>query len=657
MTVRYCGQSAMANASTRRFRLKNGNGSVETLTGTYLNSGSIGEVFQLQNGIEVVKVYKNVTSKEKERVLQLAPKVQAMLAAPPAHQSIQHDGASIVQIAWPQRILLDEHDQIIGFTMRTVDFHNTISIYSLTTESSRARQGLRKDWTFRVSAARNLCAMINYVRQAGHLVVDFNPDNFRLHKNAGWITLIDCDGFAIRSGTQIIPAEAAHPDAVASEFRDPKSPSDFACDLFDDKQVRFGLAVLLFQLFNNGNLPTAGRHCSSNEPTGVSERIMQNLFSIDPKRRGFEPKGDQTHLLEEDTLQLFRRAFLGPEHNRPSAEEWIAHWNTITYTKKVRPCPADNRSEHFSKPCHVCNTAQVRAPQAQSTPVSNGSTVRPTPVTPQLPPQSPIPGPSPAPGYWEKVWNAQRQHISTAISICVALFTLSLFMEGRDDRQNPAVSQPSSASAQEEKRSGSSPSPTFVQKKTDQRAIVEPVAPEQVGASQVPQNPVRSQRFSGLKLDADKRAELAREKNASDLRKFAAKGELDVVKLLLEKGAAVNQMDEFGQAPLFLAAGEGHRDVVELLLAKGAAVNQVDQDGLSPLHLAASNGHEDVVKILRMNGAVTNKVEKEFADIIRSFEEKERARHAMNEARRQALTEEPSVREEARRKGEQARTH
>ena len=297
-------------------------------------------------------------------------------------------------------------------------------------------------------------------------------------------------------------------------------------------------------------------------------------------------------------------------------------------------------------------------------------------------------------------------------------------MEGRDDRQNPAVSQPSSASAQEEKRSGSSPSPTFVQKKTDQRAIVESVAPEQVGASQVPQNPVRSQRFSGLKLDADKRAELAREKNASDLRKFAAKGELDVVKLLLEKGAAVNQMDEFGQAPLFLAAGEGHRDVVELLLAKGAAVNQtgvegrsplllaserghrdvvelllakgaavnltedtlgwsslfvaaekghrdvvelllakgaavnqVDQDGLSPLHLAASNGHEDVVKILRMNGAVTNKVEKEFADIIRSFEEKERARHAMNEARRQALTEEPSVREEARRKGEQARTH
>ncbi|MGB4069784.1 MAG: ankyrin repeat domain-containing protein [Nitrospira sp.] len=679
----------MAKASTKRFRLKNGNGSVETLTGTYLDSGSIGEVFQLQSGVEVVKAYKNVTSKEKARVLQLPPKVQAMLAAPPAHQIIQHNGTSIVQIAWPQRLLLDEHDQIIGFSMRTVDYHNTISIYSLTTERSRARQGLRNDWTFRTYVARNLCSVISYVRKAGHLVVDFNPDNFRLHKNDGWITLLDCDGFAIRSGTQIIPAEAAHPDAVASEFRDPKSPSDFACDLLDDRQVRFGLAVLLFQLFNNGNLPTAGKHRhSSHEPTGVSERIKENLFSIDPTRRGLEPTGDQTHLLEEDTLLLFRRAFLGPAHDRPSAEDWRAHWETVA--QKVRRCPHNAQLDHFSKPCHFCNTAQISAPRAQPT----------------------------ALGYWEKVWNAQRQYISTAISIGVALFTLSLFMEGPDDRQNTAVSQPSSASAQEEKRSSSSPSPAIVQKKTDQRAIVEPVAPEQAGASQVPQNPVRSQHFSGLKLDADKRAELAREKNASDLRKFAAKGELDVVKLLLEKGAAVNQTDQNGWSPLLLAAKNGHREVVELLvakgaaavqtdpkgssplvlaamhghrevvellvakgaavnqtswkgrsplyfaaemghrdvvealLAKGAAVNQTDQFGWSPLVVAAKNGHRDVVEILRKNGAV----EGEFTDEPRLGQE-ERAREAMNEARRQALNEEPSVREAARRKGEEARTY
>ena len=83
--------------------------------------------------------------------------------------------------------------------------------------------------------------------------------------------------------------------------------------------------------------------------------------------------------------------------------------------------------------------------------------------------------------------------------------------------------------------------------------------------------------------------------------------------LLAANSSLVNAKDSYGQTPLFQASAYGRLDVVKLLLGKGAAVNFVshdsaegDEPGCTPLLLAAENGHVEIVKLLLEKGADVN---------------------------------------------------
>jgi ankyrin repeat protein len=52
-----------------------------------------------------------------------------------------------------------------------------------------------------------------------------------------------------------------------------------------------------------------------------------------------------------------------------------------------------------------------------------------------------------------------------------------------------------------------------------------------------------------------------------------------------------------------VAATNGHLDVVKLLVDRGAQMNVQDVDLWSPLYFAAKNGHELVVRFLAEAGA------------------------------------------------------
>jgi ankyrin repeat protein len=72
-----------------------------------------------------------------------------------------------------------------------------------------------------------------------------------------------------------------------------------------------------------------------------------------------------------------------------------------------------------------------------------------------------------------------------------------------------------------------------------------------------------------------------------------------IVKLLLEKGAAVDAVeDSSGKTPLFQAASDGSLEIARLLVAGGANVNSRDRDGSTPLHSAAAGGQVEMVRFL-----------------------------------------------------------
>jgi ankyrin repeat protein len=83
----------------------------------------------------------------------------------------------------------------------------------------------------------------------------------------------------------------------------------------------------------------------------------------------------------------------------------------------------------------------------------------------------------------------------------------------------------------------------------------------------------------------------------------SSKGLVQIVEILLEKGADVNAKDQDGDTALIRASGEGHIDVVKLLLEQGADVNAKNNAGATALIWAFMQGHTEVAKLLKAHGA------------------------------------------------------
>lgn len=79
----------------------------------------------------------------------------------------------------------------------------------------------------------------------------------------------------------------------------------------------------------------------------------------------------------------------------------------------------------------------------------------------------------------------------------------------------------------------------------------------------------------------------------------------EITKLLLEKGAKVNQPGKFGRCPLMDVVSIGNLELVRLLLDAGADTNLQDRGGKSCL-MSACNAKPEVVRLLLEKGAVVN---------------------------------------------------
>ena len=80
-------------------------------------------------------------------------------------------------------------------------------------------------------------------------------------------------------------------------------------------------------------------------------------------------------------------------------------------------------------------------------------------------------------------------------------------------------------------------------------------------------------------------------------------GHAKIVRLLLNKGAAVHSRTRNGMQPIHLAAIGGHSRAMYHLLQNGADATSITNTGDTPLHIAAKLGHINVVDLLFLHGA------------------------------------------------------
>ena len=109
--------------------------------------------------------------------------------------------------------------------------------------------------------------------------------------------------------------------------------------------------------------------------------------------------------------------------------------------------------------------------------------------------------------------------------------------------------------------------------------------------------------------------------NGNILHYAALIGDLNRVKLLVEKGANVNARDFIGASVLHYAAQSGNLELVQWLVKHGSNVNTKDDDGKTVLHSAASSGNVELVKWLIEKGLDINKKSKDKETVLHSAAE------------------------------------
>jgi hypothetical protein len=122
------------------------------------------------------------------------------------------------------------------------------------------------------------------------------------------------------------------------------------------------------------------------------------------------------------------------------------------------------------------------------------------------------------------------------------------------------------------------------------------------------------------------------------LRRASEDGEVMRAKALIEAGANVSCVDNYGLTPLHEASEDGNAEMIRLLTSKGANVSSLDIYGRVPLHWAALKGHLDACQALleadggRLVHALSADKEGDCPAFLALFAGHERLYHYLNVA-------------------------
>lgn len=302
--------------------------------------GGEGRIYHVNGHPDLVaKLYKaGVGDSNREQ------KLLKMYKSPP-------DKSVLDQIVWPVDILYDG-SRFMGFLMRKFDFNEDLNVIY---EYGSAAKYPDMPWGNKVRIAKNLCAVLHAVHEAGHIVGDFNPKNVSVNPNTGYVIFLDTDSYHITDANNTYRCKVGMPEFIPHEIQ-PKlriGLDSAPLPTYTVESDNFTLAVHIFQLLMNGVHPYA---CSI-LPSMVSLMMPNTAESI---LNGETPFFKSIHgkqipkfappisILPKDIQKLFEKAFVEGHKNpsnRPDAKTWFFALEKLE--KSIKKCKNTDHHEYY----------------------------------------------------------------------------------------------------------------------------------------------------------------------------------------------------------------------------------------------------------------------------------------------------------------------
>ena len=336
-------------------------GQIYTTLEPYLGKGGEGAVYAISEMPDcVAKVYLPGKATEARH-----RKLLAMTATKLSQAAMQ-------QITWPTDVIY-ENGKFVGYVMPKLNGSEELNVMY----SDKYKCTLSE----KITIAKNLCAAVNAVHEAGQVCGDLNPKNIGVDPQSARVTLVDTDSYHITdSNAKVYRCEVGLPEYLANEvqLKMKKGQNLVTADLptFSKQTDLFALAVHIFALLMNGCHPFACAVSTGNyniaqlavsQPSIVAPQPIDNIctgfFPFYEKRQGITtPKyAPEFDILPKEIQDLFIRAFVEGHKtptSRPDAVTWYHALNRMQ--QKLKKCSADRfhmYPEHLKK-CPWCELEQ-----------------------------------------------------------------------------------------------------------------------------------------------------------------------------------------------------------------------------------------------------------------------------------------------------------
>jgi WD40 repeat protein len=382
-------------------------------------SGGEGAIYEVPRYPNLVAKVYHAQRRTPERIA----KLQIMVAHPPVNPTEHLNHPSI---AWPTELLRDTAtNQLVGFVMPRV--RQMLPLSEVYNPRARRRQLPLFNYRYLVRTARNLCAAVQAVHQAGYVIGDLNESNVLVSDQA-LVTLVDADSFQVRDPETgvVYRSLVGKPEYTPPELQ--------GCSFADvDRQPEhdaFALAVLIFKLLMEGFHPFDGVYRGRGEPPEMGARIRNGYFPYARGRTGIKPSplAPPFEMLHPDLQALFVRCFEEGHRNRsvrPRVEDWLealegaedalqqcgqneqhyywVHWSGCPWCARQQ---ALGGRDPFPSRASVSSGQHLGVSGRQEPlPSASATTPAPTPVRAPTPPPTPTPAQASRRRYGAWVWS------------------------------------------------------------------------------------------------------------------------------------------------------------------------------------------------------------------------------------------------------------